>query len=216
MLTAHSSPLGAPGHLVDLDVPRDVAGSGQEAGVVPAARFELPGDGRDVDELPDLHLRPQRQPVAVQGHAHRGGEGPEMGVQVVALLANHHQLARLVGRHQQRRAELPQQRGEVRRVDRPKRRRIAGGGGVDRPSRPIRLNRGRHDVSLSSDGRPARPARGSTPADRAEFPPCAIVSDTSCVHGRFVRSRRPSGSPPRAGPVSLYCGPSAIGDRIFT
>ena len=39
-----------------------------------------------------------------------------MGVEVVALVADHHELAGLVGGDQQRRAELPQQRGEVRRV----------------------------------------------------------------------------------------------------
>ena len=55
---------GAPGHLVDLDVARDVAGAGQEAGVVPAGRVELGGHGRDVDEFPDLDLRADGQPVA--------------------------------------------------------------------------------------------------------------------------------------------------------
>jgi len=39
-----------------------------------------------------------------------------VGVEVVALVADHHQLAGLVGREQERRAEPPQQRGEVRRV----------------------------------------------------------------------------------------------------
>jgi hypothetical protein len=49
---------------MDLDVARDVAGPRQEAGVVPAGRFELGGHGRDVDEFPDLDLGADRQPVA--------------------------------------------------------------------------------------------------------------------------------------------------------
>ncbi|SRR6266542_1085746 len=36
--------LGAPGHLVALDVARDVIGAGQEAGIVPAGRVEFGGD----------------------------------------------------------------------------------------------------------------------------------------------------------------------------
>ena len=115
---------GAPGHLVDLDVARDVAGAGQEAGVVPAGRVEPGGDGRDVDELPDLDRGADGEPVAVEGQAHRGLEGAEVGVEVVPLVADHHELAGLVGGDQQRRAELPQQRGEVRRVDGPQRRRV--------------------------------------------------------------------------------------------
>ena len=51
-------------------------------------------------------------------------EGAEVGVEVVPLVADHHQLAGLVGGDQQRRAELPQQRREVRRVDGPQRRRV--------------------------------------------------------------------------------------------
>ena len=120
---------GAPGHLVDLDVARDVAGAGQEAGVVPAGRVELGGHGRDVDEFPDLDLGADGQPVAGQGHAHRRLEAAEVGVEVVPLVADHHELAGLVGGDQQRRAELPQQRGEVRRVDGPQRRRVFRLGG---------------------------------------------------------------------------------------
>ena len=54
-------------------------------------------DGRDVDELPDLDLGADGQPVAGQGHAHRGLEGAEVGVEVVPLVADHHELAGLVG-----------------------------------------------------------------------------------------------------------------------
>ena len=74
---------------------------GFEAGVVPAGRVELGGHGRDVDELPDLDLGADGQPVAGQGHAHRGLEGAEVGVEVVPLVADHHELAGLVGGDQQ-------------------------------------------------------------------------------------------------------------------
>ena len=115
---------------MDLDVARDVAGAGQEAGVVPAERVELGGDGRDVDELPDLDLGAEGQPVAGQGHAHRGLEGAEVRVEVVPLIPDQHELAGLVGGDQERRAELPQQRGEVGRVDRPQGGRILHLGAV--------------------------------------------------------------------------------------
>ena len=97
---------------MDLDVARDMAGAGQEAGVVPAGRVELGGHGRDVDVLPDLDRGADGQPVAGQGHAHRGLEGAEVGVEVVPLVADQHELAGLVGGDQERRAELPQQRGK--------------------------------------------------------------------------------------------------------
>ena len=103
----------APGHLVDLDVARDVAGARQEAGVVPAGRLELGGHGRDVDKLPDLDRRADRQSVADRGHAHRRLEGAEVGVEVVPLVADHHQLAGLVGGDQKRRTELRKSAGKL-------------------------------------------------------------------------------------------------------
>ena len=97
-------------------------------------------DGRDVDELPDLDLGADGQPVAGQGHAHRGLEGAEVGVEVVPLVADHHELAGLVGGDQERRAELPQERGEVRRVDRPQRRRVVRAWGGQVPASVRRAN----------------------------------------------------------------------------
>ena len=70
-----------------------------------------------------------------QGQAHRGLEGAEVGVEVVPLVADHHELAGLVGGDQQRRAELPQQRGEVRRVDGPQRPRVLRRGRRGQPWR---------------------------------------------------------------------------------
>ena len=86
---------------MDLDVARDVAGSRQKAGVVPAGRVELGSHGRDVDEFPDLHVGTDGQPVARQGHAHRGLEASEVGVEVVPLIADQHELAGLVCGDQQ-------------------------------------------------------------------------------------------------------------------
>jgi hypothetical protein len=111
---------------MDLDVARDVAGARQEAGVVSPGRFELGGHGRDVDEFPDLDLGADGQPVTGQSHAHRRLEAAEVGVEMVPLVADQHELSGLVGGDQQRRAELPQKRGEVRRVHGPQRRRGFG------------------------------------------------------------------------------------------
>ena len=47
-----------------------------------------------------------------------------MGVEVVPFLTDKNELAGLVSRDQKRRTELPQERGEVGRVDRPQRRRF--------------------------------------------------------------------------------------------
>jgi hypothetical protein len=63
---------GTPGHLVALDVARDVAGAGQEAGVVPAGRFELRCHRGHVHELPDLERGADGEPAAAQGEAHGG------------------------------------------------------------------------------------------------------------------------------------------------
>jgi hypothetical protein len=129
---------------VDLDVAGDVARPRQEAGVVPAGRFELGGHGRDVGEFPDLDPGADGQPVTGQGHAHRRREAAEVGVEVIPLIANQHEPARLVSRDQERRAELPQQRREVAGVD------GAQGLGVYCGGRPI--GRGRVEVNFGEGG----------------------------------------------------------------
>ena len=53
-----------PGHLMDLDVAGDMAGARQEAGVVLSRPVELGRHRRNVDELPDLDLGAEGQPVA--------------------------------------------------------------------------------------------------------------------------------------------------------
>jgi hypothetical protein len=115
---------------VALDVASDVTGAGEEAGVVLARRFELGCHGGHVHELPDLDRGADGQPGAVEGQAHGGLEGAEVGVEVVPLIADQHQLTGLIGGQQQRRAELTQQAGEIGRVDGPQRLRRPGFGGV--------------------------------------------------------------------------------------
>jgi hypothetical protein len=93
---------------MDLDVACHVAGAGQEAGVVPARGVEFGGDGWDVDKFPDLDRCADGQPVAGQGHDHRGLEGAEVGIEVVPLIADQHELAGLVRGHHERGRDLPQ------------------------------------------------------------------------------------------------------------
>jgi hypothetical protein len=111
---------------VDLDVAGDVAGAGQEAGVVPARRIELRCYRGHVRELPDLDRRADGQPGAVEGQAHGGLEAAEVGVEVIPLIPYHHELAGLVGGHQERGAEVPQEAGEIGCVDSPQRLRRPG------------------------------------------------------------------------------------------
>jgi hypothetical protein len=92
---------------VDEDVAGDMTAARQVAGVVPAWRVELGGDGRDVDVFPDLDAGADGQAVAVERHAHRSLEGAVVGVEVAPLVADHHEPAGLVGGDQQRHAELP-------------------------------------------------------------------------------------------------------------
>ena len=112
---------GAPGHLVDLNIARDVAGARQEAAIVPLGLVELGGDSGNIDELPDLDLGAYGQPATGIGHAHRCLERAEVSVQVVSLVTDHHQLPRLICGDQQRGTEPPQQRREIRCVDGPQR-----------------------------------------------------------------------------------------------
>jgi hypothetical protein len=111
---------------VDQDVAGDVAGARQEAGVVPAGGLQAVGDAAHVAELPDLQSGADREfrTAVGQGQSHGGRERTVVGVEVLALVADHHELAGLVGRDQERRAHLPQQHTEVRRVGGPQRPRV--------------------------------------------------------------------------------------------
>jgi hypothetical protein len=85
-------------------------------------RFDAGSDGRDVDEFLDLRSGADGQPVVGEGHPHRRREAAEVGVEVVALIADDHELAGLIGGNQQRHTQLSQQHGKVRRVDSAQRR----------------------------------------------------------------------------------------------
>ena len=61
-------------------------------------RLQAAGDRRGVVELPDLEARADGQPIAVHGQAHRLAEAAEVRVDALAVGAEHHQLAGLVGR----------------------------------------------------------------------------------------------------------------------
>src|SRR4051794_25733520 len=76
------------------------------------------GDVTVVAELADLKGGAQSELAATlgEGQAHGRRKGAVMGIEMVSLVADHDQLAGLVGGDQQRRAELPQQGGKVRRV----------------------------------------------------------------------------------------------------
>ena len=105
---------------MDLDVAGHMAGSGQEAGIVPARRLELGGHGRHVHILPDLDGRPDGEPIPLQRQAHRRLKGPEMRVEVLPLVADHDQLSRLISRDEERGAQTSQQGRKVGCVHRTK------------------------------------------------------------------------------------------------
>ena len=91
-------------------------------------RFELGRHGRHVAKLPDVDRRADRQPPAADGHAHRLVERAEVRVDHAAVGPHDDELAGLVGRHEQRAAELVENRREVRRVHAAQRRRPGVGG----------------------------------------------------------------------------------------
>ena len=79
---------------------------------MPAGGFQLGRHGRDVHVVPDLELGADGQAVALKGHAHRSLEDAEVGVEVVPLIANNHELAGLVGGDQERSSELCRSAGK--------------------------------------------------------------------------------------------------------
>jgi hypothetical protein len=81
---------------VDLHIAGAVGEARQEAGVVFALRLQAAGHGRDVVVLPDLRSGADGEAVASNGQAHWFAEGAEVGVERVALGAQHDQFTRLV------------------------------------------------------------------------------------------------------------------------
>ena len=140
---------------MDLDVARNVAGAGQVAGVVSPLRLEPGGDVGDVAELPDLDGGADGQAVGrgAQGHAHRRLEGAEVGVHRPVLLADDDELAGLVGRDQQRDAELIEEGGEVDGMDAAERRRRAVSAAAGGPVVSSLRSAGWADASATRDTR---------------------------------------------------------------
>ena len=68
---------------------------------MPLRQFELGGHGGDVHKCPDLDLGADGEAVAGQGHAHRCLEGAEVGIEMVALVGDHHEFPGLAGGDQQ-------------------------------------------------------------------------------------------------------------------
>ena len=113
----------AVGHFMNQDVAGDVAGTGQIAGVVRSLRLQPGRHVGDVAIFPDLDGGSDGQPGAAigKGQPHRCLEGAKMRVDGAGLLADQHQLSRLIGGHHQRNASLSQQSRQIRGVGRQQR-----------------------------------------------------------------------------------------------
>jgi hypothetical protein len=107
---------GGPGQLVGLNLAREVGGACQEAGVVPAGGFDAGGNvGRGLHE-PDLRTGGNNDAVGRDGHSHRALEVVVRQRQLPIRDPDGGDLARLIGGHEQRDAELAQQRRQRARV----------------------------------------------------------------------------------------------------
>ena len=128
--------------LMNADIAGVMAKPGEEGGVVFFLRLELGGHGGLVIEIPELMPGADGQPAGagLVGDSHRAKEVAKMSVQSIPVRADDDELARLVGRNEQRNPQLTKKSGEIRGV-------AAGKG---------RLLRG-----LGSGGRAAESGRGS-------------------------------------------------------
>ena len=149
-----------------------------------ARGLHLREQARHVVVLEDLRAGADREPPAAQIEAHRALELPEVRVHAVAVTADRHELARLVGGHHQRAAELVEDLGQVRAVDAAqrrglRRRRVDGSvGSVRLVRRPARSTRGRARRARRCD-------RARTRSRRA----VALRLSSSRRQGRGRRSR---------------------------
>src|SRR4029077_4295783 len=96
------------GELMDIDLARDVAGSGKEAGVVTTWRVEPGTYGRLILVVPDLPFGAECEAVRRHGDPHGAWEGPDMSVDLFAVEPHHDDPAALVRRDQQRGLKLTQ------------------------------------------------------------------------------------------------------------
>ena len=105
-------------HLVDVDVAGDVDVAQQVDRVVDVRRREARRDRGHVAVLVHAAVRADEDAVEVRREAHRPRHRVEVRVEASAALRAHEdQPPGLEGRDQQRRAQLGEQRPEVRRVD---------------------------------------------------------------------------------------------------
>jgi hypothetical protein len=101
---------------VGLDLAREVGGSRQEAGVVPAGRLDAGGEvGGGVQE-PDLGAGGDGEGVGPDGQPHGALEVVVRQRQLARRDPDGDDLARLVGGHEQGDAELAQQRRQRVRI----------------------------------------------------------------------------------------------------
>ena len=113
-----------PRHFVNLHVARGVTPSRQETGVVLEAGvlivfvgIEPRTNGRHIMEFPDVNVAADGEFTATDGEAHRLHEIPEVGVQYALVVAQDHQLARLIGCYQNRQPRLGKYLRQVRGMD---------------------------------------------------------------------------------------------------
>src|SRR5688572_13731978 len=71
----HNPQLAAdPGHLMAMDVAREMRAAREEACLIPSGRFHLLGDARHFIEQPDLSLRPDGKGTFASSNTHRALE----------------------------------------------------------------------------------------------------------------------------------------------
>src|SRR5688572_20830533 len=71
----HNPQLAAdPGHLMAMDVAREMRAAGEKARLIPSCRFHSLGDVRHFIEQPDLSLRPDGERTFASSNAHRSLE----------------------------------------------------------------------------------------------------------------------------------------------
>src|SRR5262249_55320950 len=96
------------GDLMDVNLTREVAGPGQEAGVVKTWRVEPGADLRLILVLPYLPLGAEHEPVRRHGDPHGAREGPEMSIDLFAVEPHRDDPSALVRGNEHRGPELAQ------------------------------------------------------------------------------------------------------------
>src|SRR5205814_550917 len=99
-----------PADFVDADVAAMMCEPRHERGITLAFRLQLRRHVRLVAKFPDLVLGTNCESAGLGliRNAHRAEELAEVGIERITLGADENQLARLIGRNDQRNVELPQ------------------------------------------------------------------------------------------------------------